>query len=346
MENDVQSKLLSFFKSRGMPRREGNITIPDLVKITDGWENEVYSFKMEYEETGKQEDLILRIYPGDDAIWKSAREFNAMKRLHEVGFPVPGVLLLESGDSPFGKPFVIMEKINGRIMGHVIDRSSEEKRKELVTQSCKMFVALHALDWKLFASDPLPYETTDPFGFIKYTLSSARNSVDRFQRGEFARPVLDWLEARVSDVPCERLSVIHGDYHPYNIILRDDGAAFVIDWGNFGIADFRIDLAWTLLLVSTYGHPEAREIVLDEYERIAGRKVEQIEYFEVFAIARRLFSILMSLSDGATKMGMRPGAEAMMKQNVGHIKTVYALLREKTGIAVPDVETLISNLSG
>jgi hypothetical protein len=95
--------------------------------------------------------------------------------------------------------------------------------------------------------------------------------------------------------------------------------------------------------MSTYGSPESREIVLGEYERAAGHSVEQIAYFDVVACLRRLFSILVSLSAGADKLGMRPGAEAMMK-NVSHIESVYALLGERTGIAIAEVERLLSTL--
>jgi hypothetical protein len=95
------------------------------------------------------------------------------------------------------------------------------------------------------------------------------------------------------------------------------------------------------LLTSTYGNPEAREISLSEYERVAGYKINQIEYFEVMAILRRLFSISVSLSDGASRLGMRPGAEAMMRRNVGHLKNVYALLIDRTGITIPKIETLV-----
>jgi hypothetical protein len=104
-----------------------------------------------------------------------------------------------------------------------------------------------------------------------------------------------------------------------------------------------LDLAWTLLLMSTYGSPESRLLVLGEYERIAGHKVEQIEYFEVAACLRRLFSIVVSLSSGADKLGMRPGAEAMMADGA-HIGRVYARLRERTGIEVPEAEELLLRL--
>ena len=353
LEDEIQSRLLNFYE-RKFPSRE-NTHIYSLTKITDGWENEVYSFTIGYEEATKRkhEDLILRIYPGNDAPQKSAKEFNAMKKLHEVGFPVPEVFLLELNSSPFGKPFVIMEMIDGRSMGDVFDDSPEEKKQELITLFCKIFVNIHTLDWRPFVQDTSIFEIGDTYMFINRWLSKAQRHLDDFQANEFA-PALDWLKKRRLDVPCERLSMTHGDYHPYNVLLRSDGAAFVIDWGNIEVADFRSDLAWTLLLTSTYGNPETREIILSEYERVAGDKIEavhevtarsQIEYFEVMAILRRLFSISVSLSDGASKLGMRPGAEAMMKQNIDHLKNVYELLIDRTGIAIPKIEALLETLS-
>lgn len=338
MENDIQSSLLDFYKNRV----DANTKLPVFAKISDGWENEVYSFTIEYEEDGerKRDDLILRIYPGDGARQKAAREFNGMKKLHELGFPVPEVFTLELDDSLFGKPFVIMEKINGRSMGQVFDESPDEKRRCLVTLFCEMFVDLHNIDWRLFAPDPSVYETGDPYAFIDQFLSEARGYVDRFQRTDFI-PALDWLKEKRSDVPCDRLSVVHLDYHPYNILMQEDGKPFVIDWTNIDVADFRFDLAWTVLLMSGYGNPEAREIVLDEYQRIAGRRIEQMEYFDVMASLRRLFSISVSISDGAGKLGMRPEAVAMMRSNVSHIKNVYSVLYDRTGLAIPEIESLI-----
>ncbi len=338
MENNIQSSLLDFYKKR----LNEDIEVPVFAKISDGWENELYSFTVACEE-GKErrrDDLILRIYLGDGARQKAAREFNGMKKLHELGFPVPEVFTLELDDSTFGKPFVIMEKINGQPMGQILDESPDEKRRDLITLFCKMFVDLHNLDWRPFAPDPSIYDTGDPYGFINQFLSKAQEYVDRFQRADFV-PVLDWLKERRSDALCDRLSVIHLDYHPYNILMQEDGKPSVIDWTNIDIGDFRFDLAWTVLLMSGYGNPEARGIVLDEYQRIAARRIEQMEYFDVMASLRRLFSISVSISDGADKLGMRPEAVAMMKRKVSHIKNVYSVLYDRTGVAIPEIESLI-----
>lgn len=338
----VQNRLLSLYE-RDFPSKE-HVRIIDLARISDGWENDVYSFAVESGKANdrEREDLILRIYPGDDAPQKSACEFNAMKQLYEIGYPVPQVLLLKTDGALFGKPFVIMERIIGRSLGAIADESPMQKKLELLTLLCQMFVDLHTLDWRPFASDPSLYETQRMSESAARALSEWQGYVHTFQMSALD-PVFDWVKKQLPDVRFGRPAVTHMDYHPHNILMREDSAAFVIDWGGVSVSDFRIDLAWTLLLMSSYGTPEARDMVLGGYERAAGRRVDQIEYFEVITCLRRLFDILTSLSVGADKMGMRPGAEAMMK-NVSHIESVYVLLRERTGIAIAEVEQQLSTL--
>ncbi len=93
IEGDVRCKLSNFLqKMPSLVVGQADCLLKDaevseVVRITDGWENDLYSFKIENE--GHEEELILKIYPGDDAPWKSKKEFNVMRKLYEVGFPVP-----------------------------------------------------------------------------------------------------------------------------------------------------------------------------------------------------------------------------------------------------------------
>lgn len=242
--SDIQVGLSAFYAA-AFPSRE-HVRICDVIKIGEGWESEICGFRMEHEQAGERmsEDLILRIYQGDRAAQKAAREFNGMRRLHQEGFPVPRVSQLVTENSPFGKPFVIMDRIVGRTMADVLAESSQARMLQLLNCFCEMFVQLHALDWRPFVSDPAPYETVGP---ISLWLSGRREFIHQLRVDAFD-PVFDWLGERRSEVPCERLAVIHGDYHPYNVLVRDDGVAFVIDWTNIRVSDFRFDLAWTLLL--------------------------------------------------------------------------------------------------
>lgn len=63
------------------------------------------------------------------------------------------------------------------------------------------------------------------------------------------------------------------------------------------------------------------------------------------ACVKWLLSVVVSLSDGAEELGMRPGAEAVMKELIGALHRVYDLLLEWTGIRVAEVERLFVMLS-
>lgn len=335
---------LQAYCTRAFPTRAG-VQVKDLTCITDGWENEVYAFDLEYEANGasRREGLILRIYPGDDAHVKSAREFQGMRQLHQVGYPVPQMQVLEQEKAALGRPFVIMERIEGQGMWSLLARSPVQKQLELLTQFCELFVRLHALDWRLFVEDAARYETGGPYALIDQWLREARNALRRFDKSGLA-DLIKWLEERRTTVPCSHPAVVHYDFHPANVLVRDDGSAVVIDWTGLHVSDARFDLAWTLLLSYAYAGVKLRDLVLQGYERLIGASVEQIEYFEVCACCRRLFDIAISLSLGAEKQGMRPGAVEAMKQQRGAIENVYSLLRERTGLRVPEIERLLVSL--
>jgi aminoglycoside phosphotransferase (APT) family kinase protein len=277
---------------------------------------------------------------------KAQREFKAMKRLHELGFPVPKVYTLEIENPIFGNPFVIMEKINGQVLWKVIDYSSLDRKMELVNLFCKIFVNLHSLDWRLLDFPQLTYNPNEPYGYINHLLSWVKVYADKFPQSEPFQPVFDWLLDNYKAVPCERLSIVHWDYHPANLLLKDDDEAIVIDWTNVDIGDYRADLAWSMLLVSSYGNPEGRDIVLKVYQNIAGHKAEEIEYYEVFAIMRRMFSMYISMTIGADKLGMRAEAVEMMKSDSNHIRALCEFLREKTGITIPEMEKIATDSIG
>jgi aminoglycoside phosphotransferase (APT) family kinase protein len=340
MATDLKDRLLKHYET-GFPSREG-VRVQDITSVGDGWETEVFSFALDYRETGAlcREDLILRVYPGGNAAAKSAKEFAVMKRLHSLAYPVPQVFALQLGEGPLVKPFVIMEKITGPTMGAAFEAASEQERQELLRLFCRLFVDLHSLDPRPFATDLHMEVRPDSQSAVARALAQWREYVERFGRKEFAE-TFNWLVQHASDIGSERLALVHWDFHPWNILLGEGGSPFVIDWGGADVTDFRFDLAWTLLLVGTYGSAKARDLVLDEYKRIASYDVEQIDYFEAAACLKRLFSIAVSLSDGPEALGMRPGAERAMLENPEHIRAVQDVLRDRTGLVIPAIDDLL-----
>lgn len=334
--------LLQAYLAGAWPDKKA-IQVGDLACISSGWESDVYSFVLQHGVEGhrQREELVLRVYPGDFAYDKSAHEFQAMTRLAQAGYPVPCVFFLERERSPFGKPFVIMEKVVGQLMWPLLFRSSGEQQRRVLTQFCDLFVRLHRLDWRPFAPD-MSDDQTQGDRLIARELARGRDFLSRFAKMDFL-PALAWLEKRQKVAAGEYTSVVHWDFHPNNILVREDGSAVVIDWTQADVSDARFDLAWTLTLISSYEGEVWRERIRAEYERLSGTAMSEFDFFEVYACLKRLLSVAISFSEGAEKLGMRAEATRTMQNSrqLKALRQVYERLLHLTGIGIAEIENML-----
>jgi len=318
-------------------------TVSDLASISVGWESDVYAFDLASgpPDARLSEALVLRVYPGADAHAKSAREFHGMRQLFAAGYPVPRVLALERDASPFGKPFMIMERVEGEMMWPYLFRSPEPRQSELLALFCDLFVRLHRLDWRPFVDDSAAIERAGPYAFADGWLALVREALAQFHMPD-VDALLAWMEARRDRVPCARPAPVHWDFHPGNLLLRADGSATVIDWTQIQVSDPRFDLAWTLMLVGAAEGWQWRDRILTEYERLAGAPVQELDWFEVAACGKRLFSVIISFAAGPEALGMRPEAVDLMRQQFGALRNVYQLFMARTGLRLQEVERLLA----
>ena len=319
------------------------MAISEVKEITMGWETELYSFDVEFRKAGNlvRVERVVRLYPGISAAEKAVKEFKVMSRLSQAGYPVPEVFHLETDKETLGRPFIIMERVRGHNMTEGFLKSSGEKLDSLMTVFVKLFVDLHNLDGaRLFPGD---YFVGDTATYVNRVLDSAKKNIEGYGIG-WLGPVLDWLNEHKTGVSTEELSIIHRDFHPNNIIIRDDGSPVVIDWGAVQAGDYRADIAWTILLMSTYWDPAVGKVILEKYQEISGREVRDFQFFEVLAVFRRLQDVSVSFTSGAEEMGMRPGAVEKMRQDSEHLQRVYSLLKERTELRVPEFEGLLNAL--
>lgn len=124
--------------------------------------------------------------------------------------------------------------------------------------------------------------------------------------------------------------------------MRPDNAFSIIDWGNVRVADRRFDLAWTVLLSTTFGTPELQDVIVGEYERQCGEPIADLDFFLAFACLRRLSDFHASLTRGAHGSGMRAEAADLIRQHLDHFRQVYALLRKLTGVRCEELEPLFA----
>ncbi len=319
-----------------------NLTISEVEDITSGWETELHTFIIEFEEDGRQvrEERVIRLYPGFNSAEKAAHEFRVISRLLEAGYPVPEVYQLDTDGIDLGKPFIIMERVKGRNMVDELRVGSEERLEQLMGMFMKLFVDLHSLDVSLVFPGR---EGTTTIGYIDEVLKWYEDRTAQSRIG-WLDPLIRWLDERKSSVSPEKPSVIHKDFGPMNIMLRVDGSPVVIDWGTATVGDLRDDLAWSILLASTFWDPSLRETILRAYERISGSEVRNYEYFEVLSVLRRITDFAVSLTCGAEEMGMRPETVELMREAEGHIQRVYDILIARTGLRIPEFEKILDSL--
>ncbi len=312
--------------------------------LSAGWESDLYTFTLEVGSgpARRREEWVLRLYNGQGAALKAGRETRALRHLYAVGYPVPRVLAMEAEASPLGRPFLIMERIAGEPLWPLLGRSSVEKKAELLTSFCRLLVQLHRLDWRPMAGDAAPAMADDPYFFVDRWLRTARSTLENSPYPDLL-PLVSWLEQHRDDMACVRPAIVHRDFHPANVLLRGDGSAIVIDWTASEVTDPRFDLAWTLTLINAYEGAAMCSFILREYERLAGQPVDHLAPFEVIACTRRLFDITVSLLQGAEAQGMRPEAEAAMRE-VEPLERVYRRLGKLTGLRLGRIEELLEQL--
>ncbi len=167
-----------------------------LASINAGWESDVYAFELEFGPATAREatPLVLRVYPGADAWWKSAHEYRGMTLLQQADYPVPAVYLLERDASPFGKPFMVMERVSGESLWPLLFHGPEANRSRLLTLFCGLLLRLHTLDWRVFTEGPTAADSHDPVALIDRELGRWEAVYERYPLPGFA-PTLDWLRA-------------------------------------------------------------------------------------------------------------------------------------------------------
>jgi aminoglycoside phosphotransferase (APT) family kinase protein len=332
-------ELLQAHLERVYPNRS-NILVSSVETLPAGWETDIFRFTLEYDDnSGKHmENLVLRRYP-ERASSNAEHEFEVMKTLEELGYPVPRLHLKETDGTVLDGPFIIMDAINGETMGDLLASSPHKEQAHMLREFGELFVKLHRLATDTCGEIMLGRKLS-----IEDLLSVGRTQVVEYGLHHLL-PIIDWLESRSDDTEPLPLSITHMDFHPYNIMIDRKKQPFVIDWTASRIIDPRFDLGWTLLLSYAFTGPDLRETFLQSYEAANGSEVADIEFFEVAATLRRLLDVSVSLTTSATERGMREGAADAIRESIYHMRNVHNRLYELTGLRIAEVDQLINDNS-
>jgi aminoglycoside phosphotransferase (APT) family kinase protein len=324
-------RVASFLAEQLPGRRQ--LTIQQISEISSGWETDLYVIEIEHSE-GHSEGIVLRLYRGPDQQARAIKEHRLMLRMAELGIPVPQSLLLATDNSPLGDAFVVMEHVAGPTLMQNLDEASESEIEGSLHRMTELQAAIHRIAWDGLVEAP----DSAPDDFIQQRLTEMQQTVRRYHLTGFD-PHMQWLEDRREQGNVRQLSLIHNDYHPENILVRD-GELVIIDWAFAEASDFRLDLAWTAMLVGSMLGEQYRPHLLETYEQISGLPVDNFEYFEVLKLTMRMLTIASWMDESVQIPVHKITRQAIRGEYKVHVLNPYRRLKQITGLKLSMIEAL------
>ena len=160
-------------------------------------------------------------------------------RVENIGINVPKVLEVKMID---GKWAIVSEFIEGKTLAQLM-QENPAKKDEYLEMFVDLQMQVHA------AKCPMLNKLKD-----KMNRKISETNLDATTRYE--------LHTRLEGMH-EHKKVCHGDFNPSNIIVKDDGTAYIIDWAHATQGNASADVAKTFLLFSVNGQAELAEKYLN-----------------------------------------------------------------------------------
>lgn len=162
-------------------------------------------------------------------------------RLEETGLSIPGILEVTTIE---GKWAIVSEYISGKSLARLISENPR-KKDEYLEQFVDLQLSVHS-------------KTCPLLNKLKDRMNSkiAAAELDATTRYD--------LHTRLEGMP-KNNKVCHGDFNPSNIIIRDDGTPYILDWSHAAQGNASADAARTYLLFLLNGDNDGADRYLDLY---------------------------------------------------------------------------------
>ena len=216
-------------------------------------------------------------------------EFALINQANKAGVLVPKPYFLCDDEAILGRPFFLMERLDGMAAGHKLARG--EENPELLYQLGKNLALIHSITPPKCELSFLHDVPKDP---AKEAIALYREFLDALQE---PHPAIEWglrwLEVNVR--PADGVVLCHRDFRTGNLLVKNGVLAGVLDWEFAGWSDPHEDIFWFTAKCWRFGanHRPAgglgqREDFYRGYEENAGRKInrELQVYWEVMAHVR------------------------------------------------------------
>jgi len=311
-EAKIKQGLERWLQAR-QPERKG-LAIGDFTSPAAGASNETLLFDVTWKQAGSElrQGLVVRLEPDGEGVFPEydlELQFRTMQRLKESEVEVPVMLDYEPDRALLGKPFYVMEKLEGRYLADNppyqlagwLTEESPEIRGAIWENAIRQIAAIHRVNWRQLGFEDLwdskRFETplAEILDYYTSFLAWAESLGRPFEK---LHPVLAYLENnQPSDEP---LALCWGDAKPPNLMIQGGEVTGVLDWEMVHLGNPVHDMAWWFVLDDslTYGlgHPKLdglpdRARMIELWESQSGYSADELDYYEL--LSNFQFAVIM-----------------------------------------------------
>lgn len=187
----------------------------------------------------REGDTAVKVFDEDYAKYDVLSEALNQARVENIGINVPKVLEVKTID---GKWAIVSEFVQGKTLAQLM-KDNPQKKDEYLNMFVDLQMQVHA------AKCPMLNKLKD-----KMSRKISEADLDATTRYE--------LHTRLESMP-KHVKVCHGDFNPSNIIVKDDGTPYILDWSHATQGNASADVARTYLLFWLNGDIDLAEKYLD-----------------------------------------------------------------------------------
>ncbi len=184
-------------------------------------------------------DICIKVFDTDYSKADVLNEALNQARIEETGLNIPKILEVMTVD---GKWAIVTEFIEGKTLAQLMEENPD-KKDEYLELLVDLQLEVHT------KTSPLLNKLKD-----KMNRKISETNLDATTRYE--------LHTRLEGMPKHK-KVCHGDFNPSNIIITDDGKAYILDWAHATQGNASADAARTYLLFCLDGDVETANKYLD-----------------------------------------------------------------------------------
>ncbi|MCB1692948.1 MAG: phosphotransferase family protein [Pseudomonadales bacterium] len=292
-DSEFNDQLLGYLRLVTGKPRIGYADRPS--RLEGGYDTDVFRFAVH-----GLPPLVLRMYRTENDASRAIAEGTVQNVLATQGYPTPRVHHMCTDPNVLGRPFIIMDYIEGRSLLEAGEPLASRLMGEVHAE-------LHDID-----TAPIIRALGDQGMLAERTLAGRLEAMAAHRaRFPAIAPAIDWLiESRPDE---STLSICHGDFHKLNVLAKDDSVAAVIDWSGATVQEAAFDVASTdisfsivarhLMDTGDFDVVDLDEVLYDYHSAYEARRTLDRSHFDYYRVQRAtMILVITSLGFGGFRL--------------------------------------------